>query len=57
MRQRKIKDIDNKLAAYGAFTVPIPAANKGKWQEIFGNHNPIYLDGEFGGFAIHIMQK
>ena len=44
MRQRKIKDIDNKLAAYGAFTVPIPAANKGKWQEIFGNHNPIYLE-------------
>ncbi|NCE98719.1 tRNA (guanosine(46)-N7)-methyltransferase TrmB [Emergencia sp. 1XD21-10] len=44
MRQRKIKDIDNKLAAYGAFTVPIPAANKGKWQEIFGNHNPVYLE-------------
>lgn len=44
MRQRKIKDIDNKLAAYKAFTVEVPAANKGKWQEIFGNQNPIYLE-------------
>lgn len=44
MRQRKIKDIDNKLAAYEAFTVEAPAANKGKWQEIFGNQNPIYLE-------------
>lgn len=44
MRQRKIKDIDNKLADYGVFTVEAPAVNKGKWQEIFGNQNPIYLE-------------
>lgn len=44
MRQRKIKDIDRKLADFSAFTIAEPTAWKGKWQEIFGNQNPIYLE-------------
>jgi len=44
MRQRKIKDIDKKLADFDALTVADPAAYKGRWKELFGNDNPVYLE-------------
>lgn len=44
MRQRKIKDIDNKIAVFDDITVKDPKMNKGKWGTLFDNDNPIYLE-------------
>lgn len=44
MRQRKIKDIEEKLQQYTQYMVELPAEQKGKWREFFGNANPIYLE-------------
>lgn len=44
MRQRKIKDIDNKIDSYSYMTAVNPKENKGKWNRIFENDNPIYLE-------------
>lgn len=44
MRQRKIKDIDKKLAGFDGLTVANPAAYKGRWKELFGNDGPVYLE-------------
>lgn len=44
MRQRRIKNLDEKLAAFEDIIVAEPAEMKGKWKEVFGNDNPIYLE-------------
>lgn len=44
MRQRKIKNIDEKLKDFAALTVEDPQAMKGRWKEVFGNDHPIYLE-------------
>lgn len=44
MRQRKIKDIEEKLEAYTQYIVEVPEEQKGKWSAFFGNDNPIYLE-------------
>ena len=44
MRQRKIKDIEEKLEQYLHLMVGNPEENKGKWNELFGNDHPIYLE-------------
>lgn len=44
MRQRKIKDIEEKLQDYAQYIVELPAEQKGKWGEFFGNDHPIYLE-------------
>lgn len=44
MRQRNIKNLDEKLAANSAFLVENPRNCKGRWAEIFGNGNPIFLE-------------
>lgn len=44
MRQRKIKDIDNKLEAFGMWTIEEPTSHRGRWKELFGNENPLYLE-------------
>lgn len=44
MRQRKIKDIDEKLESFTPWIVESPAAIKGHWKEFFGNDRPIYLE-------------
>ena len=44
MRQRKIKDIEEKLEHFTQYMVEAPEEQKGKWREIFGNDNPIYLE-------------
>ncbi len=44
MRQRKIKDIEEKLQQYTQYMVELPAEQKGKWREYFGNDYPIYLE-------------
>lgn len=44
MRQRKIKNIDEKLLNFAEFIVEDPAEMRGKWAEFFGNGRPIYLE-------------
>lgn len=46
MRQRKIKNIDQKLANHTRYLVNNPTENRGKWGEVFDNAHPIYA--EFG---------
>lgn len=44
MRQRKIKNIEERLDDFSAFTIKDPQNLKGKWKTVFGNDHPIYLE-------------
>lgn len=44
MRQRKIKNQEEKLAALSGRTVEHPQEWRGRWRELFGNDRPIYLE-------------
>lgn len=44
MRQRNIKNLEERLAANSAFLIEDPRAYKGRWAEAFENHNPIMLE-------------
>lgn len=44
MRQRNIKNLDEKLALNSRFLTENPKELAGKWDEVFGNDNPIYLE-------------
>ena len=44
MRQRNIKNLEEKLAANSAFLIENPRARRGHWAEVFGNNNPIFLE-------------
>lgn len=44
MRQRKIKNLEEKLASCGELIVEDPRSKSGAWNEVFGNQNDIYLE-------------
>ena len=44
MRLRKVKDVEEKILEFGDVIVLEPTKYRGKWQELFGNDNPIYLE-------------
>ena len=44
MRQRNIKDLDQKIRLNSTFLVDDPASCRGKWREVFAGNNPIYLE-------------
>ena len=44
MRQRNIKNLDEKLRQNSRFLVEDQAQHKGSWARVFGNDNPIYLE-------------
>lgn len=44
MRQRKLKNIDDRLLEKSKYLVQNPKDCKGKWAELFGNDNPIYIE-------------
>jgi len=44
MRQRKIRNEEEKLAALAEFTVSDPINRKGTWSSIFGNGHPICIE-------------
>lgn len=46
MRQRKVKNEEERLAEHHQYLIENPKAMKGKWRELFGNENGIYA--EFG---------
>ena len=44
MRQRSVKNLEEKLELNSSFLIRDPREVKGKWSEVFGNNNPIYLE-------------
>jgi tRNA (guanine-N7-)-methyltransferase len=44
MRQRNIKNLEEKLELNSACLISNPKDLKGRWSEAFGNNNPIYLE-------------
>lgn len=44
MRQRKIKNIEERLNDFSALTINDPQHLKGKWKTVFNNEHPIYLE-------------
>lgn len=44
MRLRKVKNALEKINEYPNIVIPNATENKGKWQKLFSNSNPIYLE-------------
>lgn len=44
MRQRSVKNLEEKLELNSSFLIRDPREVKGKWAQVFGNDNPIYLE-------------
>lgn len=44
MRQRRVKNLDEKLTALSSHVIENPESYRGRWREVFGNDNPIYLE-------------
>lgn len=44
MRQRKIKNVDEKLAKFEYMIVSEPSRHKGKWHEIFDGEGELFLE-------------
>ncbi|MCQ2555527.1 MAG: tRNA (guanosine(46)-N7)-methyltransferase TrmB [Clostridia bacterium] len=58
MRQRTIKNLDEKLSMNAKYRVLSPEELKGKWHEEFGNTNPVHIEiGSGKGKFITSMAK
>ena len=44
MRQRKVKNVGERLAEYTDYLIENPSLMKGKWKDAFGNDNEIFLE-------------
>jgi len=44
MRQRKVKNVDERLVEYADYLIENPSSIKGKWKDAFGNDNKIFLE-------------
>ena len=44
MRQRNIKDLENRIEQNSTYLVRDPRELKGKWREVFGNDRPLFLE-------------
>lgn len=44
MRQRNIKNLEERLELNSTYLVRNPKDWKGRWRQVFGNDNPIYLE-------------
>ncbi len=44
MRQRNVKNLQERLAALAAYRVSEPEKIKGKWNTLFANDNPIFVE-------------
>lgn len=44
MRQRKVKNEEERLNEFGKNLIRNPRDHKGRWQELFGNQNDIYIE-------------
>lgn len=44
MRQRNIKNLDQKIRRNSTFLVTDPESCRGRWRKVFGNNAPVYLE-------------
>ena len=44
MRQRKVKNLEEKLSSVSEYRVALPKCQRGRWAEIFENDCPVYLE-------------
>src|SRR5665648_1200778 len=44
MRQRKVKNVEERLAEYADYIIEGTSLIKGKWKDSFGNDNKIFLE-------------
>lgn len=44
MRQRNIKNLEEKLEMNSSFLIEKPSELKGRWNEVYGNEGPLYLE-------------
>lgn len=44
MRQRKVKNLEERLAVCSAYMVQEATGKKGSWKSLFGNHQPLYME-------------
>ena len=44
MRQRNIKNLDQKIRRNSTFLVTDPESCRGRWREVFGNNDTVYLE-------------
>ena len=44
MRQRKAKNMEERMAALSHYRVEAPFTCKGRWNRVFENHRPLYLE-------------
>lgn len=59
MRRRKIKGADEKLLSYEGYVITQAQNHKGRWQELFGNQNPLHLEVGIGrgSFLLKLARK
>ena len=59
MRQRKVKNLEEKISYYNEYIVDTTDDIRGKWKSIFGNGNNLYLEigSGKGGFLIRRAEK
>jgi tRNA (guanine-N7-)-methyltransferase len=46
LRQRKVKNVEARIAEHHEYLIEDPMERKGRWQQVFNNDNPIFA--EFG---------
>ena len=44
MRQRQVKNLEERIESNSTFLIEEPESYKGRWHELFGNGNPIFLE-------------
>ena len=44
MRRRNVKNAQSRIDNHLDLVIKNPQDYRGKWQELFNNHNPIYLE-------------
>lgn len=44
MRLRKVKNVEEKIKDYDGLIIFNPESNKGSWQKLFHNNNPIHME-------------
>ena len=44
MRQRRIKNLDEKIEALSGYMIDGPEKNKGNWKNVYGNDYPLFLE-------------
>lgn len=59
MRRRNVKNIDIRIKKYPSILLENPNIYKGRWKELFGNSNPVYLEIGMGkgDFLIELATK